>query len=215
MSFAQYCRTPSKHTLLALAIVGVLIVGYLDYITGYEVSLFLFYAVPILFSVWFIDRNCTILVVLVSAVVWWWADSMAGHPYSASWVHVWETAVRLVFFGFVGIAGSAIKSRQRSSEAWVANIQRLRELEREIVAAGDREQERTSADLNDGLCQYLAGLACFTGSLRDHLSERCRPEAKMAGELHELLRDAIVQARNIAHEIPAGRREERPVGIEE
>jgi len=205
MSFGQYCRKQSKRSLLALALLGVLIVGYLDYITGYEVSLFLIYAGPILFAVWYLDRNCTILVVLVSAVVWWWADSMAGHPYFASWVHVWETAVRLVFFGFVGIGGSAIRSRQQSSEAWMANIQRMRELEREIVAAGEREQERMSTDLNEGLCQYLAGLAWFTGSLRDDLSERCRPEAAMAGELHELLRDAIVQARNIAHEMPGGK----------
>jgi signal transduction histidine kinase len=208
MSFGQFCRGRSKYSLLALALLGVLIVGYLDYITGYEVSLFLFYAGPILFSVWFIDRECTILVVVVSAVVWWWADTVAGHPYSTSLVHVWETAVRLVFFGFVAIGGSAIKSRKQSIDAWMANIQRLRELEREIVAASEREQERVSADLNEGLCQYLAGLACFTGSLRDDLSERCRPEAKLAGELHELLRDAIVQARNIAQEMPARKGEE-------
>jgi signal transduction histidine kinase len=207
MSFTRYCRKQSKYSLLAMALLGVLFVGYLDYITGYEVSLFLFYAGPILYAVWFTDRNCTILVVLLSAVVWWWADAMAGHPYATTWVHVWETGVRLVFFGFVGIGGSALKSRQLSIEAWATNIEQVRELERAIVAAGEREQERLGADINDGLCQYLGGLVWFTGSLRDHLSERCRPEARLAGELHELLRDAIVQARNIAHEMPALRQE--------
>jgi signal transduction histidine kinase len=80
-------------------------------------------------------------------------------------------------------------------------MRRLRELERDIVATSEREQQRIGADLHDGLCQYLAGIACVTGSLRDDLSERFQPEAETAGELHELLKDAIVQARNIARGI--------------
>ncbi len=77
----------------------------------------------------------------------------------------------------------------------------MRELERDIVAASEREQQRIGADLHDGLCQYLAGIACVTGSLRDDLSERFQPEAETAAELHELLKEAIVQARDIARGI--------------
>jgi len=198
MTFAQICRSQPKPLLTAVALLSVLAIGFMDYITGYEISLFLFYAAPIFFAVWFLDRNRTILVVLVSAIVWWWADWKSGHPYLSGWIQIWDATARFVFFSFAAVGGSAIKSRQASMEAWVANIKRLREMEQEILAAGRREQERIGADLNDGLCQYLAGLTCFTGSLRDHLSERCRPEAEMAAELHELLRNAIVQARNIA-----------------
>jgi signal transduction histidine kinase len=201
MSFPEYCRSQPKSSLLTLALVGTLVIGFFDYITGYEISFFLFYAGPILFAVWFLDRNCTILIVLVSAIVWWWADWKAGHPYFASWVQIWETIVRLIFFSFVGIGGTAIKDRRDSMEAWLADMRRVRELERDIVVASEREQQRIGADLHDGLCQYLAGVACVTGSLRDDLSERFQPEAETAAELHELLRDAIVQARNIARGI--------------
>jgi signal transduction histidine kinase len=201
MSFPEYCRSQSKSSLLALALVGTFVVGFFDYITGYEISFFLFYAGPILFAVWFLDRNSTILIVLVSAIVWWWADWKAGHPYFASWVQIWETIVRLIFFSFVAVGGIAIKARRDSMEAWMADMCRLRELERDIVGASEREQQRIGADLHDGLCQYLAGIACVTGSLRDDLSERFQPESETAAELHELLRDAIVQARNIARGI--------------
>jgi signal transduction histidine kinase len=201
MSFAQYCRSQTKSSLLALTFICVLVIGFFDYITGYEISFFLFYAGPILFAVWYLDRNSTVLIVLVSAIVWWWADWKAGHPYFASWVQIWETTVRLVFFSFVAVGGSAIKSRRDSMEAWLADMRRLRELERDIVGASEREQQRIGADLHDGLCQYLAGLTCVTGSLRDDLSERYQPEAETAAELHELLKDAIVQARNIARGI--------------
>ena len=42
---------------------------------------------------------------------------------------------------------------------------------------------------------------CLAGSLRDDLSERYQPEAEAAAAIHELLKDAIVQARNIARGI--------------
>jgi signal transduction histidine kinase len=116
-------------------------------------------------------------------------------------VQIWETVVRLIFFGFVAIGGIAIKARRDSMEAWLADIQRLRDLERDIVGASEREQQRIGADLHDGLCQHLAGIACVTGSLRDDLSERFLPEAETAAEIHELLKDAIVQARDIARGI--------------
>lgn len=201
MSFAKYCRSQSPGSLLALALIGVLTVGWFDYITGYEISFFLFYSGPILFAVWYLDSKSTTLIVLISAIVWWWADWKSGHPYFASWVQIWETGVRLVFFSFVALGGTAIKTRRDSMEAWVADMRRLRELEHDIVATSEREQQRIGADLHDGLCQYLAGITCVTGSLRDDLSERFQPEAETAAELHELLKDAIVQARNIARGI--------------
>jgi signal transduction histidine kinase len=186
---------------MAAAILGVLVVGFFDYITGYEVSFFLFYGGPIFFAVWFLERKQTILIVLISAIVWWWADWQDGHPYFASWVQIWETGTRLVYFSFMASGGTAIKTRRDSMERAVANMRRMRELERDLVAASEREQQRIGADLHDGLCQYLAGLTCVTGSLRDDLSERFQPEAETAAELHELLKDAIVQARNIARGI--------------
>lgn len=201
MSFAQYCRSQPKWMLFTMAILGVLIVGFFDYITGYEISFFLFYAGPILFAVWYLDVKSTILVVLLSAIVWWWADWGDGHPYFASWVQIWETIVRLIFFSFVAFGGTAIKARRDSMEALVANMRRLRVLERDLVAASEREQQRIGADLHDGLCQFLAGITCVTGSLREDLSERFQPEAETAAEVHELLKDAIVQARNIARGI--------------
>jgi len=201
MSLPEYFHSQSKSSLLTLALIGTLTVGFFDYITGYEISFFLFYAGPILFAVWFLDRNSTTLIVLVSAIVWWWADWKAGHPYFASWVQIWETVVRLIFFSFVAVGGIAIKARRDSMEAWLTDMRRIRDLERDIVGASDRQQQRIGADLHDGLCQYLAGIACVTGSLRDDLSEHFQPEAETAAELHELLKDAIVQARNIARGI--------------
>jgi len=39
MSLAQYFRSQSKVSLFAFALIGVVVIGFFDYITGYEVSL--------------------------------------------------------------------------------------------------------------------------------------------------------------------------------
>lgn len=201
MSLAQTLRSQSRGLRMILALLLVLVVGYFDYITGYQVSLFLFYAGPILFAVWFMDRSCTILIVLISAIVWWWADWKSGHPYFANWLQIWETVVRLFFFIFVAIGGTAIKSRRDSLEASLASMRRLHELERDIVVASEREQRRIGADLHDGLCQYLAGITCATSTLHGKLLKLFPPLSEEAAELHELVKDAIAQARDIARGI--------------
>jgi signal transduction histidine kinase len=201
MALEQFLRSQSKAYLLMVMLGCLLVVGFLDYITGYEVSLFIFYAVPIVFAVWFLDRKWTALIVLMSAVVWWWADWKSGHRYSADWLEIWETIVRLSFFIMVALGGIAFKSRRDSLMESVANMRRMRELEREVVAASERERHRIGADLHDGLCQHLAGITCLTISLEEDLKEQCPGMAGMAGEIDELLQDAIVQARNIARGI--------------
>ena len=98
------------------------------------------------------------LVVLVSAIVWWWADWKAGHPYFAGWVQIWETTMRVwSSSAFSPSAAPAIKNYRDSMEARMVDMRKMRELEREIVNAGEREQQRIGQDLHDGLCQYLAG----------------------------------------------------------
>jgi signal transduction histidine kinase len=201
MSLEESIRSKSKISLLAVAVAGVLVVGFFDYITGYQISMFLFYGVPILFSVWFLDWKSTTLVVLLSAIAWWWADRATGHPYFSSWLEIWETVVRLLFFVFVAIGGTAMKSRRDSMMELVANMHRMRELEREVVAAGERERHRIGADLHDGLCQYLAGITCVTNSLHEDLASLFPPLAGTAAELDELLKEAVVQARNMARGI--------------
>ena len=148
MSFVSYCRSQSQSSLLSLALVGVLLVGLFDYVTGYEISLFLFYAGPILFAVWFLDRKSTIsdrarqrhrLVV----------GGLEGGPslFCRLGANLGDRRAAL-FFTFVAIGGTAIKSRRDSMEEWLADMRRLRELERDIVArqrAGAAAHRRRSA----------------------------------------------------------------------
>jgi diguanylate cyclase (GGDEF)-like protein len=83
---------------LIVGLLGVLLVGVVDYLTGYELGVSIFYLGPILFVAWVLGRNSGFAVSLVAAVVWLAADLLAGHSYSHLAIAYWNAGVRLGFF---------------------------------------------------------------------------------------------------------------------
>jgi hypothetical protein len=82
-------------TILALA--GVLGIGTIDFLTGFDVSLSFFYALPVIWSVWLVGRGTGGGVALLSALAWAMADKYSGHHYSSQWILVWNAGVRFCF----------------------------------------------------------------------------------------------------------------------
>jgi signal transduction histidine kinase len=176
-----------------------LIIGLIDYVTGYQVSLFIFYGIPIFLAAWGCDKKVATLMALIAGIIWWWADMQAGHPYLHNWHEGWETIVRLGFFLFVAIGSSALKTQRTLLEARLALLEHTQQLEHEIIGISEREQRRIGQDLHDGLCQFLAGIGCAAASLKGDLAKlRLNAEAEVADELATLLQDAVVQTRNLA-----------------
>ncbi len=174
-------------------------IGLLDYVTTYQMSFFLFYGAPIFAVSWYCGKKSGVLVALIAGIIWWWADRQSGHPYLHDWVEGYETAVRLGFFLFVALAASALRAKSDEADARIALLEHSQRLEHEIVNISEQERHRIGQDLHDGLCQYLAALGCAATSLRDDLEKlRLPDEAKAAGELAILLRDAVVQTRDLA-----------------
>ena len=199
MSFSKLFFRKSSGWILGANVALALVIGFVDYFTGYEVSLFIFYGVPIFIVAWACDKERAILIALICGIIWWWADMQTGHPYLRNWHEAWETIVRLGFFIFVAIGSSALKTKQAVVEARLALLEHTQELEHEIIGISEREQRRIGQDLHDGLCQFLAGIGCAAASLKGDLAKmKLHAEAKVAEELATLLQDAVVQTRNLA-----------------
>jgi signal transduction histidine kinase len=197
-SFKLFCQR-SPGWIFSDMIGLTLILGFIDYATGYEVSLFIFYGVPIFIVAWTWDKRHSILSALIAGIVWWWADLASGHPYLHNWHEGWETFVRLGFFIFVAIGSSSLKTQHAVVEARLALLEHTQQLEHEIISISEREQRRIGQDLHDGLCQFLAGIGCAAASLRSDLEKLgLKNEAGVADELATLLQDAVVQTRNLA-----------------
>ena len=214
MKFTALVQRQSKPVLLggALCLVGLL--GAIDWFSGYEVSLSLFYGVPIMAAIWYCDEKSGMLVAIVCAIAWWWADILAGHIYPKRWLAIWEPCLQFGYFGFVAWAGAALKEKHDAIRARIDLLEHAHRLESEIIEISEREQRRIGRDLHDGLCQHFAAIGCGVASLRADLLQRHLPnEAAFAAELAELLNNGVVQARDLARGLVPVRMDETGLSL--
>jgi PAS domain S-box-containing protein len=80
----------------------------------------------------------------------------------------------------------------------VRDVTERKRMEREIVEASHREQQRIGEDLHDGLGQHLTGITFLTRALERKLATKAPEEAKEAGEIGRLVLQALAQTRNLA-----------------
>jgi signal transduction histidine kinase len=182
--------------LEALALVAG--IGFIDYLTGYEVEVFPFYSLPILLTVRFSDKRAAVVISLFSALAWFLADRASGHKYSQEWLRLWDAVVRMMFFCLVMFAGATLRSQRDAHRARIELLERSHQLEEEIINVSEREQERIGRDFHDGVCQYLAAISFTAGVLKQDLEHEAHARSKTAGEIADLLQDAIVCARDLA-----------------
>ncbi len=87
-----------RAAILSIALVMLAALGIIDVETGYEISFSIFYLAPILLPAWYSRRVDAVLISLLSAAMWGWADVTSGHAYSHSAIPVWNSIMRLGFF---------------------------------------------------------------------------------------------------------------------
>jgi signal transduction histidine kinase len=196
--FEAFYRKQPAYWIFAQALVLLGTVGFLDYITGVEVAMYPFYAIPILFMVWLGDRFQAVVICVLCEMVWWWTDALDGHVYEHEWLRAWDAFIRLLFFLVVTFAGAAYKQQRATVSARVALLERSRRLEQEIIAISERERQGIGRDLHDGMCQYLAAIGLTADLLRQNLAAEGHPRAHAAGEIANLLQDSVERAREIA-----------------
>jgi hypothetical protein len=129
----------------SLALLGV--IAWIDLITGHEVSLVLFYIVPIVFAVWLCDNKSAFAVAGLAGVLWSWTDIVLGHSYLSATVQGWEIAIRFTFFFLVALAGIAVREQHRASTARISLLEHARKLERQIIEVSEYEQQRIGSSI--------------------------------------------------------------------
>ncbi len=91
--------------LLVLALCGICLVGMIDYLIGFELSVAVFYAGPVAIAAWYAGRRAGIAIAVLSAVSLYTADAAAGHLYSHAEIPFWNA---LVMGGFLMIIASLL-----------------------------------------------------------------------------------------------------------
>jgi signal transduction histidine kinase len=198
---------PAKLWALTIAFMGVLAVAFVDWGTGAEVSLSLFYLLPISFAAWFAGRTLAIALSIVAASLWLTCDMMAGATHSYPFIPYWNAAIRLAIF--VLITWLVVRIRLLTSEldalverrtaALEAEVTRRKLLQREAVEISHREQERIAHELHDNLGATLAGVAFRLKAMAEKFEqEGPGPAATQARDVLKAINDALGQVRSFA-----------------
>ena len=182
-----------------LPVLATFATGVADVLTGSELSLSVFYALPIVLAVRLCGGLAAFAIASLSTAIWAFADIWVGHTYSSSAVHGFEISIRGAFFFTVAIAGNAIASRQKVAAQRIALLEQNQRLEHQVVEISEYEQKRIGQDLHDGLCQYFAAVGCAASSLDQDLRAAGLDHfARRARELAELLSAGVGEARALA-----------------
>ncbi len=193
--------------LLILAGLGLLVViGAIDYLTGYEMLFSVFYLLEVGLAAWYVGKGFGLVMSVLSVLVWIGGDLAAGARYSNPFVPVWNAVILMVFYFIVVWLLTSLHSLQRDLEARVRQrtealtreMAERQRLEEEILRVSEREQRRIGHELHDSLCQHLTGTALAGQVLGERLAAKSLPEAADASKVVELVEEGMTLARNLA-----------------
>jgi len=100
----------------------LIVIGYVDYATGYEVSVFILYALPIAWIAWSVNLPAGLALAVLASAFWITADRASGHVYQHAWVQWERTAMHFVNFGFIAFSFSQFR---RSHDRQKNRVQQL------------------------------------------------------------------------------------------
>src|SRR5437899_2975563 len=186
--------------IACLFLVGV--VGYIDYLTGYERPLLLFYLLPVSLAAWFGSLPTAPGIAVVSIAVSMLSDVAAGIPA----LGFWNAGMAFISYGLfagllsklrivVGQLDRRVNERTAALQREVAERERL---DREIAQVADRERRRLGQDLHDTLGQHLTGTALAAQVLKEKLAVKSAPEVPEAEKLVDYIEQGIELTHNLA-----------------
>jgi signal transduction histidine kinase len=199
-SFSRLAIPKPALVITCFFLVGV--VGYIDYLTGYERPLLLFYLLPISLATWFGSFLIGLGIAAASVVAWIVSDLAAGIPAFGFWNAGMAFASYALFAGVLAKLRSLVGELDRRVQERTAALQRevveRQRLDREIAQVADRERRRLGQDLHDRLGQHLTGTALAAQVLKEKLAAKSAPEVPEAEKLVHYVEEGIDLTRNLA-----------------
>jgi diguanylate cyclase (GGDEF)-like protein len=153
----QIFAARSSTQILFIAACGVGVVGFLDHLTGYELSISVLYLGPVLMAAWYVGRLAGSGISLLACASWFVADAVAGQPLAHPIIEAWNTLVRLSYFVVLSVLATALR-KSLSHERQLARTDTLtglfgrrafeERLEHDLALARRRESALTIAYLD-------------------------------------------------------------------
>lgn len=195
-----------KFIAALLCLIGIVVIGDIDYLTGYKISLLVFYILPVGLATIYVGPGFAISLAILSIVISVSTDFWAGMPSSETPVLLWNVAIVLsVFVIVIGLLHalnrillrleSSVEQRTRDL---LAEMRERGRLEREIIDLSEKEQRRFGQELHDVVCQELASVAIAAHMLARKLLAHEHDESGHAREMAHMADHALETTRSVA-----------------
>jgi diguanylate cyclase (GGDEF)-like protein len=109
VKLSKKLETSGKSFIILLSLLQIVVLGVMDYQTGFEISFSVFYLFPVAFTAWYGGKKTALFVSLTSAATWHLSNSLAGEVFTNQLIQVWNTSTRLGFFFVVAVLLSKLK----------------------------------------------------------------------------------------------------------
>jgi signal transduction histidine kinase len=184
----------------------VLVIGLLDFEAGFEVSLFLFYCLPVVLGTAALGWRFGILTSLLSVLTALTGDFVAGAHFSGPLVPVWKGLLALTtYLIFVWLFDTVQTLQQEMQErvrqrtaALTAEIAERERLEKTLLEISERERTSIGRELHDNLGQHLTGTAFAGQVLGEKLQAMGLAEQSDAWKIVGLIEESIEKTRRLA-----------------
>ena len=178
--------------IAALAI--TMLLGYMDYLTGFELRIDIAYLLPVSLAVWYIGTRAGIAIALLSAGMIFFSDLFSRPIRDFHFIDVWNVCVILLFFIVVALALSRLRT---ALEEQRQTTLRLKDSLEDVKAANESLESfsySVSHDLKsplwhiEGFVEILSEK--YSGNMEDEgidCLERIRSNTRRARDLIEAL----------------------------
>lgn len=195
-----------RPALVALGVGMLLVIGLIDYISGFWIVFSVFYLLNAGLGSWFVSRGFGLVISILSGLVWIGGDLAAGEHFPNPIIPIWNALVLMTSCFIVAWLMARLRSMQRDLEHRVQRrthdlrreMAERQRLEEELLKVSEGEQRRIGHELHDGLCQHLTATALAGQVLGEKLAAKSLPEAEDAAKVIELVEEGINLARNFA-----------------
>ncbi|MBN1354091.1 MAG: GGDEF domain-containing protein [Candidatus Omnitrophica bacterium] len=93
--------------ILTLCTITILAFGYVDLLTGPFFHFTIFYLVPIYIASWYVSKRSGVVLLAISAVIWFLNDRFFSYSYAHPVIPYWNLTLRILIFGtFINISSS-------------------------------------------------------------------------------------------------------------
>jgi diguanylate cyclase (GGDEF)-like protein len=93
----DYFGKQSKPFILTITLILIVVIGTLDYATGTELSVLIFYVIPVFLGTWFIGTGTGVALSVFCSLTWALADKIFSRTFTSSFIPYWNFVMYLGF----------------------------------------------------------------------------------------------------------------------